>query len=48
MDEGGHVIYMNTFSRTLAPGLRLSFMVLPPPLAAQYRAMHAACSVPGF
>ena len=48
MDEGEHVIYMNTFSRTLASGLRLSFMVLPAPLIAQYRAMHAACTVPGF
>lgn len=48
MDEGGHVIYMNTFSRTLAPGLRLSFMVLPKPLVMKYRAMHAACSVSGF
>jgi len=48
MDTSGHVIYMNTFSRTLCSGLRISFMVLPAPLAAQYRAMHAACSVPGF
>ena len=48
MDTSGHVIYMNTFSRTLCPGLRISFMVLPAPLAAQYRTMHAACSVPGF
>jgi len=48
MDDGGHVIYMNTFSRTLASGLRLSFMVLPAPLISRYRALHAACSVPGF
>ncbi|MBQ2835199.1 MAG: PLP-dependent aminotransferase family protein [Clostridia bacterium] len=48
MDEGGQVIYMNTFARTLAPGLRLSFMVLPEALIGRYRAMHAACSVPGF
>ena len=48
MDESGQVIYMNTFSRTLAPGLRLSFMVLPDALVSRYRAMHAACSVPGF
>ena len=48
MDTSGHVIYMNTFSRTLCSGLRISFMVLPAPLASQYRAMHAACSVPGF
>lgn len=48
MDGGRQVIYMNTFSRTLAPGLRLSFMVLPQELAARYRTMHAACTVPGF
>lgn len=48
MDEGGQVVYMNTFSRTLAPGLRLSFMALPEQLAARYRAMHTACTVGGF
>ena len=48
MDSGRQVVYMNTFSRTLAPGLRLSFMVLPQELAARYRTMHAACTVPGF
>ena len=48
MDGGRQVVYMNTFSRTLAPGLRLSFMVLPGELAARYRTMHAACTVPGF
>jgi len=48
LDESGQVIYMNTFARTLAPGLRLSFMALPDGLVARYRAMHAACSVPGF
>ena len=48
MDAGGHVVYLNTFSRTLAPGLRLGFMVLPAPLVAPYRAMYSACSVSGF
>lgn len=48
LDESGQVIYMNTFARTLASGLRLSFMVLPQALVARYRALHAACSVPGF
>ncbi|MBR5288525.1 MAG: PLP-dependent aminotransferase family protein [Clostridia bacterium] len=48
MDGGEHVIYMNTFARTLAPGLRLSFMALPLLLAQRYRAMHGACSVSGF
>lgn len=48
MEGGSQVVYMNTFSRTLAPGLRLSFMVLPMELVPRYRAMHAACTVPGF
>ena len=48
MDSGAHVVYMNTFARTLAPGLRLSFMALPPLLAQRYRALHGACSVSGF
>ena len=48
MDDSGQVIYMNTFARTLAPGLRLSFMALPKALVGRYRALHAACSVPGF
>ena len=48
MDDSGQVIYMNTFARTLASGLRLSFMVLPQALVERYRALHAACSVPGF
>ena len=48
MDDQGRVIYMNTFSRTLAPGLRLSFMVLPREMAQRYRTMHGACPVPGF
>ena len=39
---------MNTFARTLAPGLRLSVMALPDALISRYRALHAACSVPGF
>ena len=48
MDGGEQVVYMNTFARTLAPGLRLSFMALPAALVGRYRALHAACSVPGF
>ena len=48
LDQSGQVIYMNTFARTLAPGLRLSFMVLPDALVGRYRALHAACTVPGF
>ena len=36
MDTEGKVIYMNTFSKTLIPSLRISFMVLPPALVERY------------
>ncbi len=36
MDGGQQVIYIGTFSRSLAPGLRVAYMALPPPLLAQY------------
>lgn len=29
LDNSGHVIYMNTFAKNLAPSLRISYMVLP-------------------
>ena len=42
------VIYMNTFSRTLASGLRMSFMTLPPALVGRFLETHSTCSVPAF
>ena len=36
VDRNGRVIYMNTFSRTLAATIRISYMVLPVPLAEEY------------
>lgn len=35
--NGEKVIYLNTFSKTLAPSLRMGYMVLPPRLYAVYR-----------
>ncbi len=32
LDEGGHVIYLGTFSKVLFPALRLGYIVLPPSL----------------
>ena len=36
IDENGRVIYLGTFSRSVAPGLRVSYMVLPPELLQLY------------
>ena len=37
LDQGRHVIYMNTFSKTLSPSFRMSYMVLPYPLVSLYK-----------
>ena len=46
----GHVIYTNTFSKTLSPSYRISYMVLPPPLAEKFRknASFLTCPVSVF
>ena len=36
-DRGEHVIYLGTFSRSIAPGIRVSFLVLPEPLLEKYQ-----------
>ena len=36
IDQADRVIYLNTFSRALAPSLRISFLVLPPTLLDRY------------
>jgi GntR family transcriptional regulator/MocR family aminotransferase len=36
LDRAGRVIYCGTFSKTLAPALRLGFAVVPPPLTAAF------------
>ena len=33
----GHVIYLTTFSKSLAPGIRIACMVLPENLLQRYR-----------
>lgn len=37
IDTQGRVIYVNSFSQTIAPSMRLGYMVLPPALLARYR-----------
>ncbi len=50
MDSRGRVIYMNTFSKTLAPSIRISYMVLPAELMARFQARLGfySCTVPSF
>jgi GntR family transcriptional regulator/MocR family aminotransferase len=36
LDKAGQVIYCGTFSKTLAPALRIGFAIVPPPLVAAF------------
>jgi GntR family transcriptional regulator / MocR family aminotransferase len=49
-DDSACVIYMNTFSKTLVPSLRISYMVLPEALMDLYREQVGfySCSVSSF
>ena len=49
-DEHQHVIYLNTFSKTIAPSIRISYMLLPPRLLEHYREKLGfyACTVSSF
>ena len=44
------VIYINSFSKSLAPSIRISYMVLPPALMADFRRRLGfyGCTVPSF
>ena len=48
IDTHGRVVYMNTFSQTISPSMRMGFMVLPPQLLERYRRELGfyACTVP--
>ena len=48
IDGGGRVVYMNTFSQTISPSMRVGFMVLPYRLLERYRRglNFYACTVP--
>lgn len=51
LDTGDRVIYMGTFSKTLNPALRLSYIVVPPQLvehfAAGYQSLGNESALPG-
>ena len=46
--DNQRVIYINTFSATLSPSMRLGYMILPDCLLAEYdkKLGHTSCSVP--
>ena len=50
MDWAGRVIYMNTFSKTIAPTLRISYMILPERLLPLWRERMGfySCAVASF
>lgn len=37
MDRGGKIIYINTFSKSISPAIRISYMILPPELLERFR-----------
>lgn len=49
-DVNGKVIYINTFSKTIAPSIRISYMILPPDLAESFKQKLGfySCTVPAF
>lgn len=50
LDPHGSVIYLNTFSRTVAPSMRVGYMVLPDRLLADFEEKLGfySCTVPVF
>lgn len=49
-DTQGKVVYINTFSKSLVPSLRISYMILPPDLLEQYEKTLSfySCTVSSF
>ncbi|MBE6946340.1 MAG: PLP-dependent aminotransferase family protein [Ruminococcaceae bacterium] len=50
IDHSGRVIYLNSFTKSIAPSIRISYAVLPPELMGQFREKLGfyACTVPSF
>lgn len=49
-DNNEKVIYLNTFSKTIAPSIRISYMILPKKLLLNYKEKLSffSCTVPSF
>jgi GntR family transcriptional regulator/MocR family aminotransferase len=45
LDQGGRVLHIGSFSKTISPSLRLGFMIVPPELEYRYGEL-AACLAP--
>jgi len=50
LDKEGRAVYLNTFSRTVSPSLRVGYMVLPKTLLAEFERKLGfySCTVPVF
>ena len=50
IDRAGKVIYLNSFTKSIAPSIRISYLVLPPELMDRFRQQLGfyACTVPSF
>ena len=50
LDREGRVVYLGTFSRSIAPSIRVAYMILPPALLVRYQQVfsHTACTVSRF
>jgi GntR family transcriptional regulator/MocR family aminotransferase len=46
LDDAGCVIYAGTFSKTMYPGLRIGFAIVPPALVDRYAAMRRVIGNP--
>lgn len=48
MDKSGRVIYINTFSKSLSPSMRMGYMILPESLLSRYDEVlgRFSCTVP--
>jgi len=46
LDEAGRVLYVGTFSKTMFPGMRLGYVVVPPPLVEVFSAARASLPAP--